>query len=193
MDHKTNGIVVGIVSSLEDEENVGRIRVTYPNWEDQESDWARLAMPMAGKNRGTFFRPEVGDEVLVAFEHGDPRRPYIIGSLWSKTDQPPPDDGKPKDNNWRFIQSRSGHIILLDDTSGQEKIVIIDKDSSRKVVIDSANKKIQVICTEGDVEVQASAGEVSIKAMTVTVEASADLTLKASGNVTIKGALVNIN
>src|SRR5215212_313772 len=103
MEKTTNGIVIGLVIDLKDEENIGRVKVKYPHLEDQPSDWARLASPMAGNKRGTFFRPEVGDEVLVAFEHGEPRRPYIIGALWSKVDPPPPDDGDTEKNNWRFI------------------------------------------------------------------------------------------
>lgn len=193
MERSTNGIVVGLVIDLKDEENIGRIKVKYPHLEDQPSDWARLAAPMAGNGRGTFFRPEVGDEVLVAFEHGEPRRPYIIGALWSKADLPPTDDGNARENNWRFIKSRSGHIILLDDTQGKEKIVFVDKDNLRKVIIDSANSKIEVICEQGNVEVKAAAGDVKVEAINVSVKASAELKLEAIGNVTIKGAMVNIN
>src|SRR5690242_926559 len=105
---QVNGIVIGLVKDLEDPQNLGRVRVTFPYLDDQLSDWARLVTPMAGKDRGVFFRPEVGDEVLVAFELGDVRRPYVLGALWSTTDTPPPDDGKAKDNNWRFIKSRKG-------------------------------------------------------------------------------------
>jgi uncharacterized protein involved in type VI secretion and phage assembly len=193
IERQTNGIVIGVVTSLEDEENIGRVKVKYPNWEDQESDWARIAAPMAGNNRGAFFRPEKDDEVLVAFEQGDPRRPYIIGALWSKTDQPPTDDGKAKENNWRFIKSRSGHIIKLDDTKGQEKIEFIDKDGARRVVIDSANQKIQVICDTGDVEVQAASGKVLVEASEITLRANKQLTLTSNGPVTIQGKTVNIN
>jgi uncharacterized protein involved in type VI secretion and phage assembly len=192
-DRETNGIVIGLVTNLEDDQGIGRVKVSYPNMEDEESEWARLAAPMAGNRRGAFFRPEVGDEVLIAFEQGDIRRPYVVGSLWSKTDSPPPDDGNAKENNWRFIQSRSGHIILLDDTAGKERIVLVDKDGTRKVVIDSGNQKIQVICEQGDIEVKAAAGEVKIEALNVSVKASAELKLEATGNVTIKGAMVNIN
>lgn len=193
MERNTNGIVIGLVIDLKDEENIGRVKVKYPHWEDQPSDWARIAAPMAGNGRGTFFRPEVGDEVLVAFEHGEPRRPYIIGALWSKADPPPQDDGDAEKNNWRFIKSRSGHIILLDDTQGKEKIVFVDKDNLRKVIIDSANSKIEVICDQGNVEVKASAGDVKVEAINVSIKATAELKLEATGNVTIKGAMVNIN
>ena len=193
IEHQTNGIVTGLVTSLEDEENIGRVKVEYPHCGGKESDWARIATPMAGNNRGAFFRPEKDDEVLIAFEHGDPRRPYIIGSLWSKTDQPPPDDGNAKENNWRFIRSRSGHIIKLDDTNGQEKIEFIDKDGARKVIIDSAQQKIQVICDTGDVEVQAASGKVLVEALEITLRADQQLTLTSNGTVTIQGQMVSIN
>jgi uncharacterized protein involved in type VI secretion and phage assembly len=193
-EHDSNGITIGLVISLEDEANLGRIKLSYPNLPGNvESDWARLSSPMAGKGRGAFFRPEVGDEVLVAFEHGDPRRPYILGSLWSEEDKPPPDDGDKKANNWRFIRSRCGHIILLDDTSGKEKIELIDKEGKRRVTIDSANKKIQVICDEGDVEIKAPRGNVLIEADNVTVRANQTLTLEANQTTNVKGGTVNIN
>lgn len=191
--NRTNGIVIGVVSSLEDPDRLGRVKVTYPHLDDAESDWARLTSPMAGPDRGVFFRPEVNDEVLVALEHGDYRRPYILGALWNQEDTPPPDGGEPAENNWRLIKSRSGHIIKFDDTAGGEKIEIIDKDGSRQVIIDSANKKIQVICDDGDVEVSASSGSVTVEATTVELKASGNMTLEASGTMTIKGATVHIN
>lgn len=191
--NRTNGIVIGVVSSLEDPDRLGRVKVTYPHLDDAESDWARLTSPMAGPDRGVFFRPEVNDEVLVALEHGDYRRPYILGALWNQEDTPPPDDGEPAENNWRLIKSRSGHIIKFDDAAGGEKIEIIDKDGSRRVTIDSANKKIQVICDDGDVEVSAGSGNVTVEATTVELKASCNMTLEASGTMTIKGATVNIN
>ena len=187
-----NGIIIGIVDDLKDPENLGRVRVTYPVLEDQLSDWARLVSLMAGKERGAFFRPEVGDEVLVAFEQGDPRRPYILGGVWSTPDPPPPDDGKPEENNWRFFRSRSGHVFKLDDTQGAERVEIIDKDETHKIIIDTAGDKIQILCDSGDVEVTA-AGKVDVKAAEVIVKADGAMTLEAGGTMTIKGATVNIN
>lgn len=191
--NRSNGITIGIVSDLEDPEQLGRVKLTYPQLDDQESQWARLSTPMAGPDRGVFFRPEVEDEVLVAFEQGDVRRPYILGSLWSTEDQPPADDGNAADNNWRFIKSRSGHIIKLNDTDGSETIEIIDKSESHKIIIDTANQKIQIICDSGDIEVSASSGKVKIDASEVEVTSSGSMKLEASGEMTIKGATVNIN
>lgn len=190
---RENGIVIGIVTDLDDPDRLGRVKVRFPHLEDQESQWARIASPMAGKGRGLFLRPEKDDEVLVGFELGDPRRPHILGSMWSKVDTHPKDDGKPTENNWRFLQSRSGHIWKFDDTKGSEKIEIVDKDGKRKVVIDTANQKIQITCDSGDIEVSAPQGAVKVQAQTVQIKASGDMDLEATGTMTIKGQTVNIN
>lgn len=192
---KIFGVVVGIVTDLNDPDNLARVRVKFPWLGEELSNWARLSLPMAGKSRGSFFRPEVEDEVLVAFEHGDPRFPYILGSLWNGVDQPPADDGQKTKNNWRFIHSRSGHVLRFDDTAGAEKIEIIDKDGSRRIVIDSAKTKIQILCDGvGDIEVKATAGNVTIQAASnITIKAAGTLSLEAAGATTIKGATVAIN
>jgi uncharacterized protein involved in type VI secretion and phage assembly len=193
-DQDTNSIVVGVVTRLDDEDRIGRVKVRYPTMEDQESHWARMATLMAGPGRGAFFKPEPGDEVLCAFEHNDPRRPYILGGLWSRTDAPPEDDGDQERNNWRFIRSRSGHVIKLDDTDGAEKIELIDKDDKHVIAVDSAGDRIRVVCDSGDVEVTANSGKVTVNAATVEISASGDLILSAGGTLTIKGATaVNIN
>jgi uncharacterized protein involved in type VI secretion and phage assembly len=192
-EQRANGIVIGEVSNLEDPENLGRVKVKFPHLDDQESDWAKLSTLMAGPERGVFFRPEVGDEVLVALEHGDYRRAYVLGGLWSQTDKPPADDGDAQKNNWRFIKSRSGHIIKLDDTQGSELIEITDKSGNHQIIIDTANQKIQVICNAGDVEISAGSGAVKVEATTVEIKASGNMNLEASGTMTIKGATVNIN
>lgn len=191
-DGSRHGLAIGVVASLEDPERLGRVKVRFPHLEDQQSDWARLVTP-AGKERGIFFRPEVDDEVLVGFEHGDVRRPYVLGGVWSKVDAPPPDDGKPKENNQRLIRSRAGHQIKLDDTRGKELIEIVAADGERRVVLDAAGRKIQVVCDSGDVEVTAGAGRVAVEAATVEVKAKGSMTLEAGGVLTIKGATVNIN
>jgi uncharacterized protein involved in type VI secretion and phage assembly len=218
-DMRSNGIVIGLVSDLDDPLSLGRVKVKYPHLEDQESDWARLATPMAGPKRGTFFRPEVEDEVLVGFEHGDPRRPYILGSLWSQVDQPPPDDGQKEQNNWRFIQSRSGHIFKLDDTQGKEKIEILSKgghqvrlddtpgsqkieiiaNGGQKVVIDTTGDQIQILCSTGQVKVEAlnvdvkATGSVNLEATGTMSLKAASMSVEATGNLTLKGGVVMIN
>ena len=190
---RENGILIGVVADLEDPDALGRVRVKFPNLGDKLSYWAKVAAPMAGNSRGFFFRPEVDDEVLVGFEMGDPRRPYVLGALWNKVDTPPPDDGKPKDNNWRFVKSRSGHILKFDDTKGAERIEIIDKDQRHKIVIDSSGDKIQILCDSGNVEIKATAGKIQIEASEAEIKTTGNMTLQAGGQMTIKGSVVNIN
>ena len=125
------GVVVGIVTNINDPDGAGRVKVKFP-WlkHDQESRWARVMSFMAGNERGGVFRPEVDDEVLVLFEHGDTRFPYVIGAVWNGKDKIPSERGSDSDNNVRLIKSRSGHQIILDDTAGSEKVIVKDKSDN---------------------------------------------------------------
>lgn len=196
---KTYGVVVGIVTNNQDPDKMGRVKVKFP-WlsDDQESWWARIATPMAGGSRGAYFLPEVNDEVLVAFEHGDMRFPYVVGALWNGKDSPPTtnDDGQ---NNIREIKSRSGHIIRLDDTSGNEKIEILDKTGSNSLTIASSDNSITLTCN-GRMKLQAmgidisSQADINIEAQTtMAVKAGATMDVNANAIMTIKGAMVKIN
>jgi uncharacterized protein involved in type VI secretion and phage assembly len=133
------GVVVGVVTNIDDPDSLARVKVSYP-WmgDDAESPWARVVTPMAGNDRGIVCRPEVGDEVLLLFEHGDVRFPYVIGGVWSAVNTAPQHRGTDTDNNVRLIRSRSGHEIMLDDTSGSEKIVIVDSSESHKIELSSS-------------------------------------------------------
>lgn len=139
------GVVVGIVTENKDEEKMGRIKVTFP-WRADESKsyWIRMSVPMAGKNRGTWFLPEIGDEVLVAFDRGDVDKPFVIGALWNGKDNPPEvnADGK---NNIRKIRSRSGHELIFDDNKEQKKEkIIIHTNSGHKIILDDTDGKGQI-------------------------------------------------
>ena len=191
--HRTNHVVVGVVFGLDDPLRLGRILVRFPLLEDWVSFWARLVVPMAGREQGTFFRPQIGDEVLVTFEQGEPRRPYILGSLWSQVDPPPPAAAANIDNYIRVIVSASGHVVRFDDTPGAPKIELITGDGERRVVLEGAGQKIRVECDRGDVEVKAGNGRVNIEAANVEIKATSNLSLEAGGRVDIKGAVVNIN
>lgn len=84
-----NGVVIGLVTQVQP----GQVKVNFPWLDDQhESDWIRIATAMSGSDRGTFLMPELHDEVLVAFDQGNPRMPYIVGFLWNGQDQPPGQD-----------------------------------------------------------------------------------------------------
>jgi uncharacterized protein involved in type VI secretion and phage assembly len=187
-----NGILVGIVHSLRDDEGIGRVRVRLPTHGDAITTEARLASPFGGKGRGFFCKPEVGDEVLIAYELGDPRRPYVLGTLWSTADPPPADDGKPEENNWRQFRSRSGHVLRFDDTEGGEKIEVIDKDGKRRIVIDTSGAAIRIECDSGEVQIHAEK-QVTVSAKELTVRATDGLTLDGGKQVTIRGDRVDIN
>ena len=194
------GVVVGLVTNNQDPDGVGRVKLRFPWLSDQdESQWARIAAPMAGKDRGAYFLPEVDDEVLVAFELGDIRRPYVVGALWNSKDTPPASNGDGK-NNIRIIKSRSGHVVKLNDEDGKETIEIIDKSTKNSIVVDTAANTI-TITSDKDITLKAANGTITLDAQKVAVKSSADskieagagMDVKASGTMNIKGATVNIN
>jgi uncharacterized protein involved in type VI secretion and phage assembly len=197
---RIHGAVVGIVTNNQDPEGMGRVKVKFPWLNDQdESDWARITSLMAGKERGLYFLPEVDDEVLVLFEQGDVRFPYIIGALWNGKDAPPikNDDGK---NNIRLIQSRSGHVIRLNDENGKETIEIIDKSGNNKIVIDTSknaiaitsNKDITLSAPQGTIKLEAK--EIQLKSTAATkLEASAGIDIKANSTMNLTGSTINLN
>ncbi len=199
-DSKINGVVVGIVTNNKDPEDLGRVRVKFP-WlsNEDESNWARIGSLMAGKERGIFILPEIDDEVLVVFEHGGINMPYVIGSLWNGKDAPPEtnSDGK---NNIIMMKSRSGHVIRIDDTGGKEKIEIIDKTEKNLISIDTKDNKISIM-SDKDIEISAPNGKITIDAMDIEIrssvatkiEAAADMDVKASANMNVKGATINLN
>lgn len=191
-DEKCYGVVVGIVTNNCDPDHMHRVKVRFP-WLSQttDSNWARVASPMAGDGRGAYFLPEVDDEVLLAFEHGSIEHPYVVGSLWNGKDQAH-ESNSDKANDNRSIMSRSGHVVRLCDKSGDEKIEIIDKTGSNKIVISSSGNKIVMEAT-GDVEITSNTGKITLSAINIELKAQANVDISANAQVAIKGALVKIN
>ena len=194
-EHGTNGIVIGIVSTLDDQESIGRVRVKYPHLGNVESDWARLVGPMAGPDAACSSGPR--SMTRCSWRSSTAIRVARTSSArcGARRTCRPRTTGTRRPNNWRFIRSRSGHIIQLDDTAGKEKIELIDKDGQRRIVIDSASSppKISVLSNGGDIEIKAPSGKVLIEADTVTVRANQTLTLTSNGTTELKGSTVNIN
>jgi len=200
VDGRFFGVAIGIVTNNKDPDGLGRVKLKLP-WmaDDMESTWARIATLMAGAGRGAYFLPEVDDEVLVAFEHGSPEFPYVLGALWNGKDKPPESNSDGK-NNVRVIKSRSGHVIRLTDTKGSEQIEIIDKSAKNSIVITTKDNKI-TITAEADVVIQATNGKLQLSGKGVEITSKADVKIEASGNLAlksnaqlnIKGQVVNIN
>ena len=194
------GVVVGIVTNNQDPDNMHRVKVRFP-WlsNDVESNWARVAAPMAGKGRGAYFLPEVDDEVLVAFEHGQVDHPFVVGCLWNGKDGAP-ESNADGENNHRTLRSRSGHVLRFNDKSGNETIEIIDKTGNNKVTIDSAKNTI-TIEAQSDITIKSATGKLTMQAngiemksqMGVSVEAAQNMDLKANAMVTVKGAMIRLN
>src|SRR5882724_10715892 len=143
---KIRGVQLGIVVDNKDGgDNPGyRVKVKFPWMNDQESTfWARIAIPMGGPERGTYVLPEIDDQLLVVFEHGDINRPIVIGALWSKKQEPVEVNQSGK-NNTKLIKSRAGHRVIFDDKDGAEKVTIVDKTKQNKVILDSVNKIVKI-------------------------------------------------
>lgn len=169
------GVVVGVVTNNQDESGQGRVKVRFP-WlsATHESHWARVATLMAGADMGVYCLPDVNDEVLVVFEHGNIDRPFVIGSLWNGREAPPANNAD-RQNNVRMVKSRSGHTIKLDDTAGAEKITITDGQQKSSITLDAALGSVS-ITSEGDLNVQVrgrinlrSESEVSINGVSVSI------------------------
>ncbi|OZG73974.1 hypothetical protein BTA51_09345 [Hahella sp. CCB-MM4] len=210
-----HGVINALVTDNKDPKNLARVKVRYPLLNNTlESDWIRIACLMSGKDRGSYFLPEVGDEVLVAFQFGDINTPYIIGALYNGVDTPP-QNNQDGENNIREIKSRSGHVIRFDDKSSAEKIEIIDKTTNNKIVITSNDNTIS-ISSDKDIKLEAPKGTASINAKDIalngtssislkggqiklnadtslTMESGATTEMKAGATVTIKGVTINLN
>jgi uncharacterized protein involved in type VI secretion and phage assembly len=207
--NRFDGVTEGIVTEIGDTSNIGRVKVRFPYITDGcQSGWARLSAPWAGRNRGSYFVPEVDDAVLVAFEHGDLRFPYVLGCLWSTSDPPPEPDPR-KDR--RGLRSKSGHLmvfddvkmhesltlrsqagqkIVLDDTQGGTKVVIADANDLFTIVIDITQKKIAVTATGGEVTIDGDNVKLHGKAVTITADSKLDLVGRAS--VSVNGKAISV-
>lgn len=215
---KIEGVMIGIVTNNKDPEGLARVKLTFPVREaNNETDWVRIATLMAGKDRGSLFVPEVGDEVLVAFHLGEMSEPYVIGALWNDKAKSPKANEK---NNIRKFRSRAGHEIEFndDDSDGQiviktkkghrveigdkqDTITITDSSGNNSVTIAGGSKNEVTIKSQtqtvklngkGDIEVS-SAKSLKLKSVQVNVEATGTLTLKSGAMLDIKSdGIVNI-
>ncbi len=204
------GLVTAIVTNTEDPKKWGRVKVKFP-WmtEDAESDWARVIGIGAGPEAGLFIMPDVNDEVLVAFLHGDFNQPVVLGGVWNGKHNLPPEAAGAADNEKPLVRtwhSRSGHkIAVYDDaenkielvTKGGRSITLSDKDS--KVEMNTSGVNITVednkvsIQANSDIELKAD-GNVKVNASAnMELKASGNLDIQASGQVNIKGAIINLN
>ena len=176
-----NGVVIGTVKSVDDPESLGRVQLTFPwmNEAEPESNWARIAAPMSGGERGFQFMPEVDDEVLVAFEQGDLRFPYVIGGLWNGQQKPPRTDPKK-----RAIKTVSDHTLEFDDTDGAEKISLLWKGDKPSFELEQDKITIALNAT---CKITMESSGISIE-----FDSGNKITVDSSG-VTVKGTQIKLN
>jgi uncharacterized protein involved in type VI secretion and phage assembly len=202
-----SGVVVAQVSDANDPQGRGRVTLTFPWLSDTYvSDWARTVQSGAGKERGAMVVPEVGDEVLVAFEQGDIRRPYVIGGLFNGIDTPKPgeidliDSGSGAVNRRSFV-SRLGHRIdLLDQQGRAEGISMASGDGKLRLELAAARTSIQVhsdgtVTIEGEqgVTIDAGRARLELKGGDIALTATNGITVDGGALCSISGALVKIN
>ena len=185
------GVYPALVTDVQDPDNQGRVQIKLPFVEESDGGsalaWARLATMMAGADRGTWFIPEVDDEVLVAFTAGDPRRPVVIGALWNGVDAPP--ETMDSAHNVRSVTSRSGHKLTFDDTAGAEKVELKTNGGHTFTLDDAAGGTVTLTHSNGATIKIDAAGNIEITAnVKVKINAPAGLDVTAA-MVTVNAAM----
>lgn len=181
------GVYPALVTDVKDPDGQGRVKITLP-WSPDTGDrryeaWARVATLMGGRNRGSWFIPDVEDEVLVSFEGGHPRRPYVVGALWNGTDTPPASmDGSGR-NPLKVLRSRNGVKITLDDTDGREQF-IVETPGGQTLTMKDGPGAIEIVDSSGS--------SVKLQTSGISVETSAKVTINAS-TVEVTAGMVNVN
>ena len=181
------GVYPALVTDIKDPDGQGRVKVTLP-WSADSAGaryeaWARLATMMGGNNRGSWFVPDVDDEVLVAFEHGDPRRPFVLGGMWNGQDKSPESmDGSGK-NYKKVLRSRNGVKVTLDDQDGQEKL-ILETPGGQSITLKDGPGAVEIVDSNGN--------SIKLETAGITVTASAKVTVNAS-QVAISAGLVTVD
>lgn len=174
------GVYPAVVTDIVDPDGQGRVKIRLPWSPDSNGSvyevWARVATLMAGPNRGSWLVPDVDDEVLVCFEAGNTRRPYIIGSLWNGRDEPPESMDSAGNNYLKVLRSRNGVRITLDDSDGQEQL-ILETPGGQKITLKDGPGAVEIVDSNGN---------------SVKLETSG-ITVNASAKVTINGSLVEIS
>lgn len=183
-------LVVGVVTNVDDDEGLARVKVKFPSLTDQdESTWAKLLAPGAGPSRGFQAIPEVGDEVLVGFEHDDKHRPIVLGGLWNRSDPPPEDAVAGGAVAARAWWSRNGHrVVLRDEDGGPGEILVAIGDGTSKLSV-----KRDATALEGEQKLSVEAREIEITALQSLVLRAPRVEIAGDAEVKVTGGMVRIN
>lgn len=174
------------VVDLNDPENLARVQVRLYSFDGVDGHdgpiWARVATPFAGNNRGTFFIPDVGDEVLVVFVNGDPRHPIVVGGLWNGSDTAPESIAGGR-NLKKVIRSKNGVKVTLEDQDGQEKF-IAETPGGQKVTLKDGPGAVVIEDSNGN--------SIKLESAGITITASAKVTINAS-QVAVSAGMVTVD
>lgn len=196
-DNRILGVVVGIVVKNYDQSMPGRVCVQIPVRDDDANElkWARVAMLSGGREWGHYFLPEVGDQVLLVFEHGNIEKPYVIGCVSKENDRFLTKSVNEK-NQIKQIVTKNGNTIQFDDmedeTGKQDKIYVYTADKAHQIILDNENNKITLSDKESknEIEIQSERGNIEIKAehkVKIKVGDNLELVMNSdSGTVTLK-------
>jgi uncharacterized protein involved in type VI secretion and phage assembly len=192
--HPIYGMVIGQVSDNNDPDQLGRVKLKLP-WlsDDYESDWARVVQLGAGPDSGAVFLPENNDEVLVAFEFGDVRRPYVIGSLWNGVDKPKLgsglfDNGKVKR---RGFVSRKGHRFVFLDDPNNAGIALLTSDGNLKIALNESKSEIHISC-QGKIMLKAQ-GDLTVDSQgNIKLTAQQGISLQAQNSLDLQGMTASL-
>ncbi|HEU5265377.1 MAG TPA: VgrG-related protein [Jatrophihabitans sp.] len=208
------GLVIGQVTDINDPDQRFRVKVAFP-WlsDDYESWWARVVQPGAGDGRGLAWLPEVGDEVLVGFVHGDVRDPYVLGGLYNGTDHPMMNDqlvdGSAGQVLRRVLGSRTGHQLVFSDDDQGSQIQLATGDGSATITLDSTNTKIVIdgtgtvtihaggplkLDSDGDIELNANGGDLKLTASgELKLSGSTGASIDGGPQVSVSGSIIKLN
>ncbi len=175
------GLHVARVVDLKDPDSLGRIKISFPWLDSEQTEWVRMMVPHAGKDRGWYALPEIDDEVLVGFEHGNTDHPLVLGCLYNK-ENAPMQEAVSDENDIKMFMTRGGNKIVFKDKDGEEQIVISQKDGKNQIVLDISGPSIS-ISTEGDV---------SVKGKNMKVETDEGFELKAGSDIKLQGANIEL-
>ena len=177
------GVYTASVLDNRDPEGLARVLVRASGVDDADASrgaWARVATMMAGQNRGTFFLPDVGDEVLVAFERGDLRVPYVIGALWNAKARPPATSSDA--SAVKVIRSRSGVVFRIRDEKNSS--LVIETPAGQRVTLQDGPGSLRIEDQNGNA--------ITLEPSGVTIIASARVTVHAS-TVDVSASAVTVN
>jgi len=192
---RSHSPVVGVVTNNNDPKDLGRVKVKLPSRGNQELDWARYVSPGGGNDRGFMWLPEVGDEVLVIFEHDDIHRPFVLGGLWSKQDKPPAPSSKCLDSQgkviFRGLESRTHMMLLVSDQPNEKWIGLVNPDRDICIYVWETDNVV-LIKSRGDVRIKGDS-KVSVEGAQIELKADGNLKIEGGGIVEIKGAQIKLN